>query len=269
MTRTLLFVCLIALIVGAGCKNRGDWSAEDWPANAQSTKEVDHSGWQGLLDKYLVVAEDDLNRLDYARFLSDDRASLQEYIEAMATLDPGELSRPEQMAYWINLYNALTVREILDAYPLKSILDINNGKGPWKKPVVTVVKRSLSLDDIEHRLLRGLWQEPRIHFAVNCASVGCPDIQAKVFTGKDIDRQLQAAALNYLRSMRGVAEIDNTLVLSSLFEWYAEDFGNNERSVRSKLSSYADPQTAAMIEQWQGEVGYQYDWSLNDTREQD
>ncbi|MFK8051822.1 MAG: DUF547 domain-containing protein [Woeseiaceae bacterium] len=260
---------LVALVILASCGQRDGWRVEDWPAAEQSDVRVDHGLWQDLLDRYLVHQDQGLNRFDYARLRDNDASLLDTYLNRMSEVQLARLSRDEQMAYWINLYNALTVREITKAYPVASILELQNGDGPWKTKVFQVANRSLSLDDIEHKLLRGLWQEPRIHFAVNCASIGCPDVRPKAFSGHALEQDLSAAARAYLASARGVSVNDDQLILSSLFDWYATDFGDNATQVRQTLANYADETTAATLRQWQGSVDFAYDWALNDVEQTD
>ena len=138
-----------------------------------------------FLAQHLRTGEDGIARIGYGAVSDEDRKSLDAYIAALAG-HPGSrraLNRAEQQAYWINLYNALTVQVILDHYPVESIRDIDISPGlfadgPWGKKLVTIEGEAVSLDDIEHRILRPIWKDPRIHYAVNCASIGCPNLQA-------------------------------------------------------------------------------------------
>ena len=185
----------------------------------------------------------------------------------MAAVDPAGHPRAEQMAYWINVYNALTVRRIVVAWPVDSILDVGTGgRGPWREPAIAVNGITLTLDDIEHRILRVLWNEPRIHFAVNCASIGCPDLQPIAFTGDNLESQLALAARGFLASERAVMRDGETLRLSSLFDWYAEDFGGDRRAVLERLAGYADADTARTLAAHSGALRYDYDWRINAAR---
>lgn len=258
-----IIVGLLLATALAAC--RGDTPAiDDWRADPDSSIRISHAVWQSLLDHYVIVDADGLNRVDYAGLKMKDRDRLAAYLEAMADAPLTRVTRDEQMAFWINLYNALTVQLIVDHYPLQSILDIGTKlNGPWNRTLITIDGRALTLDDIEHRILRGSWQEPRIHFAVNCASVGCPNLQPAAFLAETLEAQLADAAREFLGSARAVNATDGTLKLSSLFDWYAADFGDSPRAVRERLAGYADPATAALLRDWSGPVVYDYDWSLN------
>ena len=159
---------------------------------------------------------------------------MNNYIEQLAGIDPRAYRRIEQKAYWINLYNALTVKLIVDHYPVGSITTLGKtlgAFGPWDDHLITLAGQTLSLNDIEHRILRPLWKDPRIHFAVNCASYGCPDLQDIAFTAENIETLLNKAATDYLSHPRGAHFDGDELVLSSIFDWYAEDFGANQQEV--------------------------------------
>ncbi len=149
-------------------------------SDAANPAAIDHSPWQGLLDAYLDTRHPSgVHRFAYAAVRSADRAVLRAYLAALQALDPRRYSRPEQEAYWINLYNALTVDLVLAHYPVKSIREIGGGwllRGPWDDAIAKVAGRALSLNDIEHGVLRPIWRDPRIHYAVNCASIGCPNL---------------------------------------------------------------------------------------------
>lgn len=263
-----LLTAIVLCALATGCKPADDdrdfralWQAD----NAQGER-IDHALWQAVLDHYLIAEDDALNRVDYAGLQRNGMAQLRRYLGAMAAIDPRAHSRDEQMAYWINLYNALTLRVIADAWPVASILKVGSGSvfgGPWDDPVITINNQALTLNDIEHRILRGIWQEPRIHFAVNCASVGCPDLQPAAFNGQNLEALLALSARQYLASERGVKLDEDTLVLSSLFDWYAADFGDDAEAVRARLATYADTATAVVLREHDGKVRYDYDWALN------
>ena len=154
--------------------------------NSASTVRVDHRRWGRFLAAYVRPGENGLNRVAYGSVTAEGRADLGAYLDSLAAVPVSTLSRPEQMAFWINLYNALTVRVVLDHYPVGSIreIDISPGlfsNGPWRAELTTVEGEPLSLDDIEHRILRPIWRDPRIHYALNCASLGCPNLQPGPF----------------------------------------------------------------------------------------
>jgi hypothetical protein len=241
----------------------GIWNVAD----ESSTATIDHGDWQQVLDAYLVTAgTDGINRFDYANITDGDRARLKGYIEQLAAIDPRTYPRTEQRAYWINLYNALTVDVVLQYYPVKSIRDIERGllgSGPWKKQLVEVAGQPLTLNDIEHRILRPIWRDPRTHYAVNCASLGCPNLAARAYTAADIESLLDEAARAYINHPRGVAFENGRLTLSSIYNWFDVDFGESDVAVLEHLAKYAAPDLAGRLAGYDGRIKYDYDWRLN------
>ncbi len=235
---------------------------------------VDHAAWDRLLKTYVKPGADGLNRVDYAAFKRNDQAALKAYIKGLEAIDLATLSRPEQFALLANLYNAKTVDIVLDHYPVKSIRDISLGggllgvfaSGPWKAKVLKIKGVELSLDDIEHGMLRPVFKDPRVHYAVNCASVGCPNIGTEAFTGAKLEAQLDAAARAYVNSRRGADPRPDELVVSSIYDWYQKDFGGSEAGVIAHLKSYADPALALKLENATSIADYAYNWSLNDIK---
>ncbi|MDP2700171.1 DUF547 domain-containing protein [Thalassospira sp.] len=270
----ILLPVLIAFPIIAQAAPRADlWP--DWQAHdATNDGVINHDRWQAVLDRHVIPQESGATAFDYIAAQRQSRGAIAAYIDDMAAIAIGTHNRGEQMAYWINLYNAVTVLVVLDSYPVHSIrdIDISPGlfsSGPWGKKLVTVEGRSLSLDDIEHRILRPIWRDARIHYAVNCASVGCPALAQKVFTGGDLDRQLDAAATGFINHPRAVRlNKDGTaLILSRLYDWYRDDFGRSDRDLIAHLRSFARPELRAILMQFKGGLrvsDYQYDWALND-----
>ena len=241
------------------------WQAHD-PGSGAS---VDHGAWQRLLDSYLAPGADGVNRFAYGRVSPADREALNAYVAHLAATRVGALKRAEQLAYWINLYNALTVRLVLDHYPVASIRDIAISPGlfavgPWGKPLIEVEGEALTLNDIEHRILRPIWGDPRIHYGVNCASIGCPDLQARAFTAETAEALLEAAARAYVNHPRGARVEAGRLTVSSIYAWFREDFGANEAGVIAHLKPYAVPELATALEAVEAIDAYEYDWALND-----
>ena len=242
------------------------WEAHD----AGSTAEIDHGGWDRFLKTHVTRHPDGVNRIAYARVGDAGRRALDDYVAGLAAVPISGYPRAAQLAYWINLYNALTVRLVLERYPVKSILDISISPGwfaigPWGKKLVTVEGEGLTLDDIEHRILRPIWRDPRIHYAVSCASIGCPNLAGEAFTAANADALLDRAARAYVNSARGVEATDRGLVVSSLYKWYREDFGGSEEGVIDHLRRYAGPDLAAALAGSARIAGHRYDWALNDS----
>ena len=240
------------------------WTAHD-PA---STAQVDHSAWDGFLKTYVKDNPTGLNRVDYGGVSEIDRSALAAYLEALSTMPVANLNRGEQQAFWINLYNALTVKVILDHYPVETIrdIDITSGlfaDGPWGKKLIEVAGTPVSLDDIEHRILRPIWQDNRVHYAVNCASVGCPDLINRAYVAGDMDAVLTQNAKAYINSDRGLRLDGGTIIVSSIYDWFQADFGDSEQGVLQHLRMYAEGARKAALEKADDIDDYDYDWTLN------
>lgn len=241
-------------------------------ASGDASVRLGHAAWGRLLERYVKPGGDGVARVGYAAFKAKGRAELADYLAMLQAADPSTLGRPGQIAFWANLYNAKTLDIVLEHYPIRSIKDIDLGGsllsaftgGPWSAKVVRVAGIDLSLDDIEHEILRPVFQDARIHYAVNCASIGCPDLQAKPFEPDTLDASLDRAARTYVNHPRGVSMASNGLTVSSIYEWFREDFGGNERGVLKHLSAHADATLAATLSGVSSIAGYAYDWSLND-----
>ena len=260
----------VVLVLACGApesKDIGGWDRSD----EASTATIEHGPWQEILDAYVRRDDSGVNLFDYAGISANasDAAKLSAYIDYLQGEDPLAYSRAEQMAFWINLYNAVTVQVVLSEYPVDSIKEIHEGvipnTGPWQDPHAKVNGRDLSLDDIEHGILRPLWRDQRIHYAVNCAAYGCPHLLATAFTAANTEELLEQGARDYVNNPRGVDFVDEDfIVISSIYDWYTEDFGNTEESVVAHLIDYADDDLAARLEVFEGSIDYEYDWSLNE-----
>lgn len=268
--RVLLFFTLISIapmLVNAAPQ------ADLWPRwqrqVANSTVSVDHSAWADFLRRYLVANHPSgINRMRYAAVTREDKKSLQNYLDRLQGTAVSRLNRQEQKAFWINLYNALTIKVILDHYPVASIrdIDISPGwfsNGPWDAKLLSIEGEQLSLNDIEHRILRPIWQDNRVHYAVNCASLGCPNLQTQPFTAKNMEDLLEKSAGEYINHPRGMKIEGDKAILSSIYDWFQVDFAGNEEGVRQHLLKYADSERAAYLNSRQWDFSYAYDWSLN------
>ncbi|MDZ7759199.1 MAG: DUF547 domain-containing protein [Desulfovermiculus sp.] len=177
------------------------------------------------------------------------------------------MSKESQKPFWINLYNALTIQLVLEHYPVDSIKDISFGflsfGGPWKEKLVTVEGQELSLNDIEHRILRPIWKDPRIHYGVNCASMGCPNLQPEAFTAQNTEDLLEKGAREYINHPRGASIEGGRLVVSSIYEWFQEDFGGNDAGMIEHLMQYAEPEFKEKLQGFDDIDDDRYDWSLN------
>ena len=240
-----------------------------WKASDESnTATIDHSQWQEILDAYLVADHPTgINRFDYAglKASAEDAAKLRGYLTGLAKLDPRGYSLAEQKAYWINVYNALTVFVIVPRFPVESIKDIKSGIidfGPWNLELLPVAGVPLTLNQIEHGILRPIWADPRIHYAVNCASLGCPNLSPEVYRADNLERLLDQAARDYINHPRGVQVVDGDLLVSSIYEWFKVDFGDNDEGVFAHLERYANESTVALLEGHES-FDHDYDWGIN------
>jgi hypothetical protein len=235
---------------------------------------VDHSAWTHLLKTYIERGADGINRVNYAAFKRQGHLKLKHYIRSVEAADLHRLDRSEQFALLANLYNAKTVDIVLDRYPVTSIKEINLGGGflgivgggPWKAKVARLSGVDLSLDDLEHAMLRPVFRDPRVHYALNCASIGCPNLHTAAFTGADLQAQLDAAARAFVNHPRGVGIGENRLIASSIYQWFKADFSGSDDGVLRHLRQYSNPQQAERLKPYAKIDGFQYDWTLNDVR---
>ena len=232
---------------------------------------VDHSAWSCFLSRYLITDSQGLNRLRYGSVTRQDRNSLKCYLQRLQMVDTRTLNRNEQLAFWFNLYNARTVEFVLDNYPIRSIRQIKQNftdfVGPFDdEGAVTVLGKPLSLTDIESGIVRPVAKDPRIHFALNCASFGCPNLSPTAWTGQNLDQRLNAAAYQYINSDRAVKRSIRGLRVTKIFKWYKADFGETDQAVLNFIRQYADCNTLNKLAGREKIAGYFYDWSLNDAR---
>jgi Protein of unknown function, DUF547 len=264
---TALLVTLAASVAWAG-------PVEDLFARSArvSTAPVDHSAWDKLLKTYVIPGADGLNRVDYARFKKEGQAALKSYLTALQSVDPGQLDRSDQFAFLANLYNAKTIALVLERYPVASIKDISLGGGvvaaitggPWKAKVLRLKGVELSLDDIEHTILRPTFKDPRVHYAVNCASIGCPNLSTEAFVGATLEAQLERAARAFINSPRAFRFDGDSLISSSIYSWFKTDFGGTDAGVLKHARRFAAPPLAAKLAKTESISTHDYDWRLND-----
>ncbi|GAB1267177.1 DUF547 domain-containing protein [Aurantivibrio infirmus] len=240
---------------------------------------ISHLSWDRMLGEYVLsINEGASTGVDYEGFLKD-RKKLKSYLDLLSAVQQEEFdtwAKPEQLAFLINAYNAWTVELILTKYPdLESIKDLGSiFKSPWKKKFVVLLGETRSLDDIEHNLIRGSgrYNEPRIHFAVNCASIGCPALRSEAYQGEKLEEQLEEATNSFLSDISRNRIRDDELHVSSIFKWYRDDFESAWRggkSLEEFLLSYKDAlglsqSQATKLKNNQIDIEYlDYDWRLN------
>ncbi|RTE67444.1 DUF547 domain-containing protein [Amphritea opalescens] len=248
---------------------------DHWVQNdPQSAAVITHSEWDHFLSTYVVVNDDSdtalrgINTLNYAQVTPTDKQALKSYIAKLTALPISEYNRDQQRAYWINLYNALTIDVVLDHYPVKSIMDIKLSgfftRGPWEEKLVTIEQQPVSLNDIEHRILRPIWNDPRTHYAVNCASLGCPNLSTQAYTAENMEQQLEQAASAFINHPRGANVSNGKLIVSSIYNWFKEDFGDSDTQIIQHLKQYANAPLKQQLATIQQISDDQYDWQLNE-----
>jgi hypothetical protein len=270
---TLAFFFIFSGLVAA-TGAYGAPAADLWPRwqthDPDSSLIIDHADWSLILQHYVITDHPSkINRFRYSSVSLKDRQVLKDYLQKMQTVAVSTLSRNEQQAYWINLYNALTVDIILDHYPVKSIrdIDISPGffsNGPWDAKLLTIEGQKVSLNDIEHRILRPIWQDNRVHYAVNCASLGCPNLQPQPFTSQNLDLLLEKAARDFVNHSRGVSFPRSRIQVSSIYIWFREDFGGSEEGIIQHLKKYLSPEKSEELAIAQKNIGHHYNWDLNE-----
>ncbi len=265
----LLFLAATAATPAGAAPEAKAWKR--WNAHDQSsTTQIDHTSWDTVLAAIVLPGPDGVARVDYAALAEDSKLSglLDSYLNALQTTEVSTLTRDEQKTFWINLYNALTVQVVRDHHPVDSIkdIDISPGlfsSGPWGAEIAEIEGEALTLDDIEHRILRPLWGDERVHYALNCASIGCPDLRAQAWRVESLDEALNEAARIYVNHPRGVSVDGDDLVVSSIYDWFEDDFGGGEEGVLRHLRKYASPEHATAIAGAANIRDHRYDWDLN------
>jgi hypothetical protein len=260
-------------------------------ATAAQAFDHTHAAWDALLRKHVKVLEGGhASQVRYAAF-AKDRPALRAYLTQVSAVTEAEFrgwTKPQQMAFLANAYNAFTVELILTKYPdLKSIRDLGNivFNSPWKKRFFTLFGRESYLDQIEHEMLRkpGVYDEPRVHYAVNCASVGCPMLREEAYVADRLDAQLEEQARRFLsdRTRNRYDPQSGKLEVSEIYKWFKEDWTSGYRGIgggapitsrEQYFARYADLLAAApadrrLVAEGRAPIGHtDYDWSLNDAK---
>ena len=240
---------------------------------AQSQKTVDHSAFDQFLRTYYVAPSNNnaphygAALLRYADVTPADKAALKAYINRLQTVQVTSLNQDEQLAFWINLYNAQTIRVILDNYPVDSIRSIKTHafdfKGPWNDADLTVEGESITLDNIENRIVRPIFNDPRIHYALNCAAIGCPNLRAQAFKGAGLNSALDIQARAFINNPRAIKTEDGRIIASRIYLWYKKDYGDSEEDILNHIRQYANPELLQSLQGVTNIDAYEYDWALN------
>ncbi|MBD1396844.1 DUF547 domain-containing protein [Pontibacter sp. JH31] len=243
------------LLIASSCQGGSTLGAE-------GTTPPSHQVWDELLQRHVSKT----GEVDYKGFIAD-KANLQRYLNSISNNPPDKKtwSETEQLAYWINAYNAFTVKLIIDNYPLKSIQDLHPTlKVPgvntvWHKKFFKIGGKEASLDEIEHKILRKQFDEPRIHFAINCASFSCPPLRNEAFVAAKLEKQLDEQARAFINDPRQNKLAPDRVEVSQIFNWFKGDF-----TKKGSLIDYLNRYSSTRIKP-NATVDYmKYDWSLNE-----
>ncbi|WPR71413.1 DUF547 domain-containing protein [Flavobacterium sp. NG2] len=252
MKKILLSLLFIPLLVMGCIQKKTSANPNSIQIIASETiKNVDHSKWDALLKKH-VSANGNVN---YKGFLKD-KTALEAYLDVLEANVPSKSwSRNATLAYWINVYNAFTVKLIIDNYPVKSIKEISN---PWGKKFFALGGQKYSLEQVEHEILRKMG-EPRIHFAINCASFSCPNLLNEAYTEANLSKQLAQVAKSFINDKTKNTITKSKIEVSEIFNWFAGDF-KTKGSLIDFLNQYSSVKIDA-----KAKTSYKdYNWSLNE-----
>lgn len=281
MIKLISLLSLLLLIVG--CSNRTEFDFESSQADTNQSSvtltqssDISYNNYAQVLSQYVNKQ----GKVNY-QSLQQNRQPLDSFNQSVASLSPQvyqSWTENEQIAFWINIYNSLTLEAIIDNYPVDSIKDI---PGVWKRLQFTVMGEELTLDQIEHEILRKDFDEPRLHMGIVCASIGCPILRQEPFIGDKLDQQLDEQTLAFLALERNfqINKEENKVYLSSIFKWFGEDFESKfavenqfagqgkERAVLNFIGQYLENQNQTYLKQGDYQISYlNYDWSLNDLK---
>lgn len=237
------------------------------PLGAAETRTFDHAAFDALLRRHVRNG-----RVDYEAFKA--APTFRAYLDALDGANPAALDEPERLAFWINAYNAYTIALIVEHGERESIRNINKtlglvaAKGPWKEPLVRAGGRVLTLDEVEHEIVRKQFHEPRIHFALVCAAVSCPPLRAEAYVGARLNAQLDEQARVFVLHTPASNRVDvaaRRVYVSPIFDWYRQDFGGSDASIARFIAQYyaAGPERDLLLGGTFKLETTPYDWTLN------
>lgn len=273
LTVVLMAILVAVMLAKSSCEAGPTVTVGANVAAAQRVpvEKIDHSGWDTLLQRYV----DERGFVDYAAWKSAaaDQQALDGYLRLLSSASlSGKTTREARLAFWINAYNTVTVKGILREYPTSSIRNHTAklyGYNIWKDLVLPVEGRNYSLEQIEHEVLRKL-SEPRIHFAIVCASIGCPRLLNRAYTASELDEQLSVNAKAFFADKTKFTydARRRTIQVSPILEWFATDFGATTADQMRTIAPYLPDEAAKKLAQsGAANVGYlDYDWNLNDRK---
>lgn len=236
---------------------------------SSSAMQINHGPWQEILSTYVDDTHSSgINRFDYAAVTPEDARKLKRYLAYLEKMEPRQLNKAESFAYWMNMFNAILVDRVVDTFQSGSNRAINRiiGGGVrnigWAKDTVEVAMQEISLNDIEHGILRPIWKDPRVHFAMAACTLGGGNILKTAYNGENNEQLLEEARVKFMEHPRAVRVEGNRIVLNSVFDWYRDDFGSSKNAVLN----YVRENTSDEVRQAMrglSRVSYEYDWDLN------
>lgn len=276
MIKALTLCALIHFTTLASAENpdsRNTQQPKPTPSEQKKYEPFDHnhSEWTTILKNFLIKKAAN-SQFNYAT-LKETPQSLNKYLEKLSSITNEQFntwSDKQKMSFWINAYNAFTVKLILDNYPVKSIKDIGGFfSSPWKKEFFHLFGVKFYLDKIEHEILRKRFNEPRIHFAVNCASIGCPSLRDEAFVAEKLESQLEEQTRLFLKdtSRNSVSHDKKTITISKIFKWFKEDFGDKDENIIKFIFPYmkSDDDNLDFWKKYNLEYS-EYNWDLNEVK---
>ena len=263
MQRLQLFLLILISLVCASntlAKTEAHASTMWHDSDETNPDSIDHSPFDGFLKTYVVSNHPSgINRFRYADVTRRDAKILDHYIVTLASIDPRSYRKLEQKAYWLNLYNALTLQGLLKVYPVSTV----DRDKISRKRRIRVAGRKLNAADIDEQILRPVWDDYKVVFGLSCASMGCPAIHARAFTADNANSLLKQYAREFISHPRGLTVTKNELRVSAVFAWYREQFGADDRHLLRLLTHYAEDAKALYLLGFSGDIQYAYDQRIN------
>jgi len=231
-----------------------------------SKRSVDHAAWERLLGRYVVEVRPGVTRFDYAAVTASDKAALSRYLTNLSSVDVDRLNRDQQLSFWLNAHNALLVKAVLDAWPVKSPNDAGGSlfsPGPWEAKSFAVYEIRLSLRDIADRIVRAYWPGGLSVYGLACAAKGCPNLRSVPYHGADVETALRDNASDFINRGPGILSTQGDAVrLSSFYQWYRDDLGG-EAKILDTIKTLAAGEVARTLEKVTSVSGHGFDWSVN------
>lgn len=267
ITVSLLFFLTVSMNPANAAYTKDLWPIWEM-TNPLSTASISHQSWQTFLNNRVSTNEEGINLVDYTHINTDDILLLKNYIDAMGHINIDNYNRNEQLAFWLNLYNAAIIHTVASYYPVSSIEEINISPGlfsigPWSAKLVTINNIPLSLEEIQNRIIRPIWNDARTNYALNNGAIGAPNLSKEAYQGNRIEQQLNTAASNYINSLRGAQVIEGKLIISKIYEWFSDDFGGSKQNIIIHLKQFAKEPLSSQLKHINTIDSYIYNWHLN------